>query len=144
MRRRGRFVWVAAATLVWLSVGTLSSQSPRPPLRYLPQGWTQEDRNRFYTTTQGSQLVPYSWYLALERPGASTDRFNENHLARYGYLANDNAQFNPDRLPLGFVKDGDDDWLGLTCAACHTNEIELRGASWRVDGAPAPIGRRSG
>src|SRR5262249_49170820 len=131
MRPRARFVCMLAVGLAWACASTLSSQTPRT-VRYVSQDWTQEDRNLFYTTTQGSQLVPYSWYLALERPGSGTDRFNLNHLARYGYLENPNLQFNPDRLPLGFVKDGEEDWLGLTCAACHTNEIESRGMVWRV------------
>jgi hypothetical protein len=131
-------VWqfvMAAAVLGF--AGTLYSQATRPPLRYVAQGWTQEDRNLFYTTTQGSQLVPYSWYLALEQPGTGTARFNESSLARYGYLEHQNAQLNPDRLPLGFVKDGETDWLGLTCAACHTNELDFGGNTWRIDGAPA-------
>jgi hypothetical protein len=125
---------IAAAVMAW--GGSLYSQT-RPPVRYLAQGWTQDDRSRFYTTTQGSQLVPYSWYLALEQPGASTSRFNERSLARYGFLENQDAARNPDRLPLGFVKDGDADWLGLTCAACHTNEIDFSGNTFRIDGAPA-------
>ena len=35
------------------------------------------------------------------------------------------------------MKDGDTDWLGLTCAACHTNEVDFGGNTWRIDGAPA-------
>jgi hypothetical protein len=137
MRVKGWRVPVVAAMAVAAWAGTLYSQAARPPLRYVAQGWTQEDRNQFYTTTQGSQLVPYSWYLALEQPGPGTARFNENSLARYGYLEHQNAQLNPDRLPLGFVKDGEADWLGLTCAACHTNDMDFSGSTWRIDGAPA-------
>jgi mono/diheme cytochrome c family protein len=135
MRLKVRWLTTAAAVLAW--AGALSSQATRPPLRYAAQGWTQEDRALFYTTTQGSQLVPYSWYLALEQPGDVRTRFNDGSLARYGYLENRDPQRNPDRLPLGFVKDGDTDWLGLTCAACHTNDIDSGGNTWRIDGAPA-------
>ena len=138
MRVRSWRVLIVAAVAVAGWVGAVYSQTAtRPPLQFMSQGWTQNDRDLFYTTTQGSRLLPYTWYLALEQPGASTARFNERSLARYGYLENQNAKLNPDRLPLGFVKDGDADWLGLTCAACHTNEIDFGGQTWRVDGAPA-------
>ena len=34
----------------------------------LDQGWTVADSNWFYWTTQGSQLLPYAFFLALEQP----------------------------------------------------------------------------
>src|SRR5437763_7698203 len=33
---------------------------------YLQQNWTPEESQRFYFTSQGSQIVPYDWFLALE------------------------------------------------------------------------------
>ena len=42
---------------------------------------------------------------------------------------------NPDALPVGFVRNGED--IGFTCAACHTGHLEYRGVSLRIDGAPA-------
>lgn len=33
---------------------------------YVDQGWTANERQRFNYTTQGSQLIPYHWFLALE------------------------------------------------------------------------------
>lgn len=53
---------------------------------------------------------------------------------------------NPDGLPVGFaitkVKDipeVKDDMIGLTCAACHTGNIEYKGTSIRINGGPAII-----
>ena len=129
MRLRGWMVATAAAVLAWASA--VSTQSAGPIS--LDQGWTAAQRTWFYTTTQGSQLLPYSWYLALEQPGGGA-AFNADHLSRYGYL--ENRASNPDNLPLGFVKDLEQDQLGLTCAACHTNEITFAGKTWRIDGAP--------
>jgi hypothetical protein len=40
------------------------------PVLYLEQGWSREERQRFYYTTQGSQLIPYDWFLALEKAGS--------------------------------------------------------------------------
>src|SRR5205085_6006958 len=39
----------------------------------------------------------------------------------------------------GFVRDTGtkQDHLGMTCAACHTNQINYNGATYQIDGAPA-------
>jgi magnesium-transporting ATPase (P-type) len=74
------------------------------------------------------QLVPGA------RAAGRRRAFNADHLSRYGY--SENRASNPDNLPLGFVKDLEQDQLGLTCAACHTNESHFAGKTWRIDGAP--------
>jgi mono/diheme cytochrome c family protein len=108
---------------------------------YLDQGWDPRDSMEFYTRPQGSRLVPYSWFLALEQPGSSVAFCDPAHLARLGYLAQKANPFNPDGLPVGFVKDprhdGEKvDWFGFTCAACHTAELHYNGTAYRIDGAP--------
>jgi hypothetical protein len=47
-------------------------------------------------------------------------------MLRYRYLPRDSGPLNPDGLPVGFVADPGigRTWLGLTCAACHTAEIQ--------------------
>ena len=55
---------VALLLLCW--IGAASAQSDKPA--YLSQGWSGADRTMFYTTSQGSQLLPYDWFLALEQP----------------------------------------------------------------------------
>ena len=108
---------------------------------YLDQGWTDAERNQFYFTPQGSYLIPYTWFLALEQPH-NAKRFNApKHIARIGYLNDDQAYSasNPDGLPIGFAKEpvaNGEAWLGYTCAACHTGEVRFKGKTIRVDGAP--------
>ena len=131
MRVKGWRVPVVAAVAVVAWAVAVSSQSTAPIT--LEQGWSDRDRTMFYTTSQGSQLLPYSWYLALEQPGGGAP-FNADHLARYGYL--ENRVSNPDNLPLGFVKDLEQDQIGLTCAACHTNEVRFGTTTWRIEGGP--------
>src|SRR4051812_8409808 len=121
-----------AALLVLLS-STAFAAAPQ----YLPQNWSETDRQWFYTTPQGSKLIKYSWALNLERATDETLFFADG-LARLGYLPNPKSAVNPDGLPVGFVKDtsllGND--LGMTCAACHTNDIEYQGTMYRIDGGP--------
>jgi hypothetical protein len=125
---------VAALLLLGLT-GTVHSQQDKP--NYLAQGWSQTDRTMFYTTSQGSQMMPYDWFLALERPDSET-LFRADGLARFGYLPSSDKTNNPDGLPVGFVKDSGDngDWVGMTCSACHTNQINFAGKTFQVDGGP--------
>ncbi len=108
-------------------------------IEYLDQGWSPADSIDFYTRPQGSRLIPFDWFLALEQPD-SEDLFRSNeHVARLGYLPQSPCASNPDGLPVGFVRDPDPDradWLGLTCAACHTTEIHYGRVATRIDGGP--------
>jgi hypothetical protein len=135
------------------------------PVVYLKQGWSAEERQRFYFTTQGSQLIPYDWFLALEKAGSKERFASAGNMERFRFIPQHrNNDRNPDGLPIGFVKDDNPDtvkdalikrsffgsdfnarngailtnaWLGLTCAACHTAQIEHEKLAIRIDGAPA-------
>jgi processive rubber oxygenase RoxA-like protein len=104
---------------------------------YLDQGWTEAQRQQFYTTSQGSQLIPLAWFLALERP-ASEELFTIDQMSRFGFLPNPQSAMNPNGFPVGFVEDPNDGgWAGLTCSACHTGQVEYHGATLRIDGGPS-------
>ncbi len=96
----------------------------------VPQNWNCEERPKFWFTDQGSQIIPYSWFLSIERAEA-TEKFSDPaNMDRYRYLPQKPTRLNLDGLPIGFskgnAKNNDDyaaisrDWLGMTCAACHT------------------------
>ncbi|MEL6921317.1 MAG: di-heme-cytochrome C peroxidase [Pseudomonadota bacterium] len=130
-------------------------------LTCIEQGWNIEQRNWWYSTTQGSRLVPYSWYKALKLSDDADTRFSdpEHMIETLGYLENLRDDGGPSNLPLGFAIDqrGGRDaelmcdffpaacagglmreaWLGMTCSACHTAEITHQGKRVRVEGAPA-------
>jgi cytochrome c5 len=115
---------------------------------YLPQGWDESDSLWFYKTTQGSNLLPYDFFLFLEQAD-STDPFKSNeNINRYRYLPQKEDMFsNPDGLPVGMAKDTYQGkaYMGFTCAACHTTQIVYRdaadqndkGVAIRIDGGPA-------
>jgi hypothetical protein len=133
---------IASPALAQTTGATTPATTPTSPLQYAKQGWSVEDRQTFYTTSQGSHMIPYLWFKALRRLDAD-EPFGGDQLARYGYLANEKSKANPEGLPVGFVLDGDarTGFFGMTCAACHTAQIEYQkdGASQqlRIDGAPA-------
>jgi mono/diheme cytochrome c family protein len=104
-------------------------------LHTLGQNWSDESARSFYNLPQGSQLIPYAWFLFLEQPQSTTLFRDAEHIRQLGYLPRQPDQSgNSDGLPVGFVQDGG--YLGITCAACHTNQINYRGTAWLVDGAP--------
>jgi hypothetical protein len=115
----------------------IASSVPTTNVRFLEQDWSDDLRQRAYTTAQGSQMMPYAWFRALEDP-ASGLPFLHDDLARFGYLPNRKSAANPDGLPVGFVVDEDKTgrWIGLTCTACHTAQIHYRGTALQIDGAP--------
>ena len=108
-------------------------------IRYLDQGWNASETLWFDGVTQGSDLVPYDFFLVLEQPNGRLLRDNETMNNKYRYLVRKPTYSNRDGLPVGFVKDNyqGKDFMGYTCAACHTNQINYKGVGIRIDGGPA-------
>jgi hypothetical protein len=137
---------VALALGLTLALGAIEGRAqqtdPAATLTYAAQGWSAADRETFYMTSQGSRLMPYAWFKALKRTDVD-EPFAGDKLLRYGYLAHDVSPANPEGLPVGFIVDGPvaSGELGLTCAACHTGQLEyMQGGvvhALRIDGAPA-------
>ena len=109
-------------------------------LKTLSQNWTDEQSNRFYTTAQGSRLVPNDWFLHLEQPDSANSFRDAAHIRALGYIPRTPDGMNPDGLPIGFIKDAsyedETPGLGLTCAACHTSQINHDGTAFLIDGGP--------
>jgi hypothetical protein len=108
-------------------------------VRYLWQGWTPADSMRFYTVTQGSDLLPYDFFLALQKPGSDQLVRSDENMNYFRYLTQKPTVSNPDALPVGFVRDSykGTDYVGLTCAACHTAQVNYNNIAVRIDGGPA-------
>lgn len=56
----------------------------KEPVQYLDQGWDDAMRELYYFTPQGSRLMPYSWFLALETAAGETRFSDPANMARYG------------------------------------------------------------
>lgn len=125
----------------------------RPPdVVKLDQNWTDEQRQQFHHTAQGTRLVPADWFRALEQPCFSPfgcGRFADPaYLSGFGFIPSHVDEMNPDGLPVGFALDQDfmdpfdkraEPVVGLTCAACHTGELHYGRYAVQVEGAPAMI-----
>ncbi|HYJ30450.1 MAG TPA: di-heme-cytochrome C peroxidase, partial [Allosphingosinicella sp.] len=150
MRGTARYtLMVSASVALMASAQALYGQGPAPASA--SQGWTANDQSFWYWTTQGSRLIPESWFRALERAEDEVRFMAPENINRYRYLTSGMSN----GLPVGFAVDQQDDdhlertrlrwragqpdnepWIGFTCAACHTSEIAVGTRRLRIDGAP--------
>ena len=121
------------------------------------QGWTAEERNAMYYGTQGSRMIPRTWFDALVMDDGTL--FSEvDNLVSYGLVPPPSD--SPFPYPIGVTvdrqsdrkfsissikwyedqQDGDDTaepWVGLNCTACHTGSYVKDGKRVIIDGAPS-------
>jgi hypothetical protein len=144
----------AALSFAFSLAGPAGTQpAPGPQVRWLDQGWTADQRERFHHQSQGTATlpIPAPWFLALQQPdlSPSTGLFSDPaYLDRFGFIPSPrDATNNADGLPIGFARtvgtdprDGSTfDRIGFTCAACHTGRIDYGQTEMVIDGGPALI-----
>jgi hypothetical protein len=144
-------VMVAVAALVVRQVRHLFVP-PLPQIEatkteHLPNSdWTPEERQWYYHSSQGSRLMPYRWFVHLEQAGSEKPFLDPAHIAQFRLIPDSNRENNPDHLPVGFARDCrqpvdptdlDTEYVGMTCATCHTGQITYQGTRLLIDGAPS-------
>jgi mono/diheme cytochrome c family protein len=112
-------------------------------VRHLNGGWTDEQRETFYYTPQGTELLglEYDWFVNLELPFSRNLLMTEENMRGWGFVV-DPAQRpnsrNPGNLPVGLGRHTDPTTgrqkLDIGCATCHTGELHYKGIALRVDG----------
>jgi len=105
---------------------------------YADQNWDPADSLWFYNTSQGSNMIPYDIFIHLEQSGSTQLFRSDENIRKYRYLPQPSSWDNEDGLPIGFVRNEyqEKTYVGLTCAACHSNQINYQGVGIRIDGAP--------
>jgi len=114
-------------------------------------------RKDWYSIPQGSHLVRWKTFLNIEKADSQELFSSRENLEKLGFLypedmpySVDDETYNGDQgerverylnqsdLPFGFVKDQSQldyrNYLGLTCAACHTGKVTLAGNTYYVEG----------
>ena len=120
-----------------------AAQSPGDSVIYLDQAWSQEDREWYYHFSQGSAAISYDIFLNLET--ADNQSLFRDGLSdpRYGLISDAVSPENPDGLPVGLGKTTvakpikgwtAGDYIGMSCAMCHNNELKFNGKRIRIDG----------
>lgn len=131
------FLWYAGSLAYWwMERGNVPPLEPVANVRYLDQGWgTDQDspnRELYYYTPQGAVLlgIRYSWLLNLERPFRSSRLVEPDHMRQLDFIVDPvPTRSNPDSLPVGIARrfdpDVQDDVVDVTCAACHTGQLNI-------------------
>ncbi len=82
-----------------LDVGTADEQL------ILWQNWNEDQRQEFWYTAQGSQIIPYGWALILEMSNSEEKFLGKENMERLRYIPQVYSDGNRDNLPIGFTKD---------------------------------------
>lgn len=134
-----------AVILYYVAHPKLPEYVPVDHVHYLDQ-WSDNDRQTYYYTPQGTEVkgLRYDWFTALELPFSEQRFAAPEYLARFGFLVDPNQQAtanNPGNLPVGFARHLDasnnQQYLDITCSACHTGELRVKGQALRIDGGSA-------
>src|SRR4051812_26536835 len=146
------FLCVALAGVAWFRLRVARAPQPieaaaltAPPTGEGHNGLADADRSAFYHLSEGGEIFPLDWALALEAQVGTRDgrpevrRFMDN-LERYGFIADPKGLGNPFGLPVGMSlapsKLSGIQMIGLNCNACHTGQIQYHGRAMRMDGGP--------
>jgi hypothetical protein len=140
-----RSVWQAV-----LIVGTILTGAPviglaeaGSALQFvkIDQNVDQATLDKLHYSDQGTQLAPAAWLAALEKADGSGKFMSSDNLRGMGFLV-DNVvadKMNPYGWPIGIsVSDPKTTngipMAGMTCAICHTGQIEYKGTAVRIEG----------
>ena len=100
-----------------------------------------DDRANYHRTSQGSAVMPFDIFIALEEADGTTLFRGDAMSDRYGLITVPaDPRTNPEGLPIGVVRTSVEsgrwkgDWLGLTCSACHSSELRYQGKRIRIEG----------
>ncbi len=116
---------------------------PAPPTPDGQNGLTDSERASLYHLSEGGELFPVDWLLALEVESTASDGTLQvrpflDNIERYGLLSDPASAGNPDGLPVGVSiarsKASNIEMIGLNCSACHVGQVQYQGRAVRIDG----------
>ncbi|WP_394202527.1 di-heme-cytochrome C peroxidase [Marinagarivorans algicola] len=147
--KKGAITLLIVLTLAILWAATLNKPSQHlfpdyglpSTIRTLPQNWTPDIRQQVAHTSFGSHILPLQWLLHLEHPTLPNLINDPDYLSTLGFIPQQHSINNPYALPIGFsVTDHkNEQWAGLTCAACHTALVSYKGQKILIDGGSAQL-----
>ncbi len=126
-----------STVLLPVNAGEISALQDKEALNpaniiHLEQNWSAKDRDWFYHINQGSRLLLYDVFIHLEQHDSHRPLAEPLNMMRFGFLPGVKSKANPDALPIGFARD--EGYVGLTCAACHTQQLRYQDKLIRIDG----------
>jgi hypothetical protein len=130
---------------LWPVSKDLPDRLQYPPAPLGNNGLTTEERQQYYHLTEGGEMYPMAWLLALEQTVTGPDGsvtylpFLEN-VERFGMIPDPPSPYNPYGLPvgvtIGYSQVTGLQMMGFNCTACHVGELHYNGRAFRMDGGP--------
>jgi hypothetical protein len=154
---RARLIGLAVLVVVVLLIAAVAAWTFWPVTKDLPErvtaptapagtnGLTAEERQQYYHLTEGGELYPMAWLLALEQETSGPDGTRSyrpylENVERFGMIPDAASLYNPYGLPvgvtIGYSQISGLQMMGLNCTACHVGEIHYNGRAIRIDGGP--------
>ncbi len=119
-------------------------------------------REEWYSTPQGSHLLRWKTFLNIEVADSELLFSSKENLSKFGFLYPEETAYDTGTetydgaagerveryltqygLPFGMVLDKSEldsrDYMGLTCAACHTGKVTLADNTYYVEGGQANV-----
>ena len=117
----GRVAWLLRPVTKDLPESLTYPQAPSGT-----NGLSAEERQQYYHLTEGGELFPMAWLLALEQPltdaaGTTTYRPFLDNVQRFGMIPDPPSRFNPYGLPVGVMP--------FTLSAVHVGRPTIIGHS---------------
>src|SRR5687768_6428428 len=128
-------VWAFAVTNAGAQPSTPPSSCGKAGDVDLDQNWDAQQKRRFWFDSQGSRIMPYSWFIALEQAASEALLIDSCYMESFGFIV-----VPGHKLPIGFARDQNRTntatYIGLTCAACHTARLTFGNRTALVEGGP--------
>jgi hypothetical protein len=124
--------WILGCCVLHLVLVSSSVRADKEHHAYLPQNWSEQERQYFYFADQGSRLLPYDYFLNLEQENSQQLFRSDENIRRFGLIPAQKSKQNPDGLPIGFARNKV--YVGPSCAACHTQQINYQNNVMMIDG----------
>lgn len=128
------FTWCIGTFECAAQTWSRSNSEQTTQTEWLDQNWSPSDREWYYYTSQGSQLMPYDIFVNLELSDSPELLRSDRNMRDLGFVPQPPSPLNPDGLPIGLVKDGRQNFVGMTCAACHNGQMTYQGRHVIIDG----------
>ena len=146
MKRMAAIAFLAMIELFFLLPASAQQAAPSAGAQsvvLLNQAWSQDDRDWYYSFSQGSAVLSYDIFLNLEAAESQNLFRSGLNSTRYGMLPGAANSYNPDGLPVGLSKTvvatpikgwPAGDYVGVTCAACHEGQLKYKDKHIRIAG----------
>lgn len=137
---------LAVISAAMLAIISYAQTAPQPTIKVIEQGLSQATLVRYHHTDQGTRIMPAAFLQALKAPNGNVPLLNPENMRNWGFIVDGEkaTPLNPFGWPLGFTVSDPKvtrgiPVAGITCAACHTGELDYNGARVRIEGGQANV-----